>query len=111
MEATVTSPPQRLLILTAGAYCTLDLAFHYFGLIEPLSSAFHLPSSLFFFVAEAAFALVGFVLIRRLWTERSPTTLGRGLPLTLVLLLTILFAAFNGLFATGALLLKFTGGS
>jgi hypothetical protein len=111
MEAVVASPRQRILFLAAGAYCTVDLAFHYFGLIEPLSSALHLPSSLFFFVAEAVFAVVGIVLVRKLWVVRSPTTLGRGLPLTLVLFLTILFVAFNGLFAAGGFLLKFTGGS
>jgi hypothetical protein len=111
MEATVASPRQRLLFLTAAAYCTADLAFHYFGLIEPLSSSLGLSSSLFFFIVEAAFALAGFVLVRRLWVVRSPSTLGRGLPLTLVLFLTILFVAFNGLFAAGGFLLKFTSGS
>jgi hypothetical protein len=77
MEAALISVRDRRLFLTAASYCTLDLAFHYFGLIEGLSSALHVPSVWFFFIAEAGFTLAGAVLIRKMWSVRRPMTLGQ----------------------------------
>ena len=112
MEATVLVPTrERWLFLGAGSYCTVDLAFHYFGLIEAVSSALHIPSVWFFFTAEAAFVFLGVALVKALWRVQRPTALGRGLPPTALLIVTMLFVAFNSLFALAGLLIKFSGGS
>jgi hypothetical protein len=112
MEAAVLTPArERSVFLIAGSYCAVDLAFHYFGRIEAVSSALRIPSIWFFFTAEVAFVLSGVAVVRALWKVRRPTTLGRGIPQTTLLIGTMLFVAFNSLFALVGFLIKFSGGS
>jgi hypothetical protein len=109
--ATITAAHERRLFLVAASYCTVNLAFHYYGLIEGVSSVLHIPSIWFFFIAEVSFAFVGAVVLRTLSRVRLATTLGRALPASALFIVTILFVAFNTLFLLGGLLINFSGGS
>jgi hypothetical protein len=112
MEApAVTAAQGRWAFLLAGVYCVADLAFHYYGLIESVSKSLHIPAYPLFFGVEVAFVLLGVGVAKRLWRMRQTPTVWRLKPSSALLIVTLLFVAFNTLFIMSGLLIKFSGHS